>query len=160
MQRCVKIWNQMVKKFPRLFEAPPLPSQISISHVHVRTPVLECNVVSKFQSDGCRTFGDAHVWTNDVYGSTASPTVVCVCMWTHLRSGMQRFVQSAKQSVKNCRRVYQAPLLPRRMAMSYIDRNTRGFEWNVVSKFESNRWRTFGVAFIVTNGRLHFYLYR
>jgi hypothetical protein len=86
---------------------------------------------------------------------------VCVCVCEHTCVVECNVLsQSAKQSVKNCRRVYQAPPRPRQMGMSYIDRNKCGFEWNVVSKFESNRWRTFGVAFIVTNGRLHFCLYR
>jgi hypothetical protein len=43
--------------------------------------------------------------------------------------------------------------------MSYIYVNTRVFECNVVSKFQSNRWITFRVLRSGTNGHLHFYIY-
>jgi hypothetical protein len=128
-------------------------------------PYSNATLCQNFKAMGVE-LSELHVFEPTVFMAPPLPpqlyvyVCVCVCVWTHLRSGMHCFVQSAKPSVKNCRRVYQAPPLSRRMAMSYIGRNTRGFEWNVVSKFESNRWRTVGVAFIVTNGRLHFYLYR
>jgi hypothetical protein len=42
----------------------------------------------------------------------------------------------------------------------HTSKNTHVFECNVVSAFQSNRWRTFGDLRFCTNEYLHFYLYR